>query len=397
MKMLKKNRLWYSTLALVLMVVMTACGSTNNTGASSSPAATTPASSGGDTIKIGIIVAESGPASSLGKQEGEQARLLGKQLQGKTIGGKKIELVIKDYETNDTTAVVQAKKLISEDKVVAIVGGSQGSTSAAIGQVAKENKVPFIALASLLKDQLGDYVFSSVPNNEAFLQVAIDYLKKQNISNVAWANARDGYGQTGLPTFKEMAPSNGINIVANEDFDAAANDMTIQLTKIKPKNPGALIVWSRPPGSGILSQNFKNLGFNVPLILSNASAGQAFLDQVGADAEGTLVIGSKMEVADKLPDSDYKTRLQAFRDDFMKEYKVHPTQFAGFVDDGVHMVLKAVEEGHTTPQTVYEYLESIEYQGITGTYKMSKDNHNAIGSDGIIILRATKDAWVPTE
>lgn len=412
--MKKIRKVWSTALAIFLVVVLAACGGSgggggSNEGASSpAPSSAAPSqsassqapdsgSSGGDTIKIGVIVAESGPASSLGKQEGEIARLLAKRFQGQTFGGKKIEIIVNDYETNDTNAVVQAKKLINEDKVIAIVGGSQASTSVAIGQVAKENQIPFFALAPLEQNQLGDYVFSMVPSNEVMLQGAIDYMKAKGITKVGWTNARDGYGQAGLPVFQRMAPNNGIEIVGVEDFDAAATDMTVQLTKLKAKNPEAIIVWSRPPGSGVVAKNYKSLGMTMPLIQSNASAGNAYLEQIGADAEGNLVMGTKLEVAESLPDSDYKKMLLEFKEMFKAEYNVNPTQFAGFTYDGLNMIAKAVSEGKVTPADLYEYVQTTPYSGVTGVYSNSKDNHNVISGDGVIILKATGGKWVPAE
>ena len=410
--MKKVRKVWTAALVMLLVVVLAACGGSGSGGSSSpapSSAAPSPSESaggdtggssgggGGQTLKIGVIVAESGPASSLGKQEGEIARLLAKKWADQTFGGNKIEIIIHDYETNDTNAVVQAKKLINEDKVIAIVGGSQASTSVAIGQVAQENKIPFFALAPLEQDQLGEYIFSMVPSNELMLLGAIDWMKSKGITKVGWTNARDGYGQAGLPVFERLAPQHGMEIVGGEDFDAAATDMTVQLTKLRAKNPEAIIVWSRPPGSGVVAKNYKALGMTIPLIQSNASAGNAYLEQVGADAEGNLVMGTKLEVAELLPDSDYKKQLLEFKEMFKAEYGVNPTQFAGFTYDGLNMIAKAVSEGHVTPEALYEYVQTTPYSGVTGVYQNTKDNHNAISGDGVIILKASGGQWVPAE
>ncbi len=59
--------------------------------------------------------------------------------------------------------------------------------------------------------------------------------KKKGINTVAWINARDAFGQSGLPILQKLAKPNGIEIVAVEDFDASATDMTVQLSKIKAK------------------------------------------------------------------------------------------------------------------------------------------------------------------
>lgn len=375
-------------LIIIYAFVTSACGN-KQTGGSSKQSS----GSSDDTIKIGVIVAETGPASSLGKPEADVARYLNEQLADKKFNGKKVELIIEDYETDDTNAVVIMKKLISEHNVVAVVGGTQTSTSIALSGVAAESKVPLVALGVLNDDQFNEYTIQVPQSNEIVLQKAIDYLKENKIKTAAWVNARDGFGQTGLPVFEKMAKENGIKIVAVEDFDAEATDMTVQLTKIKPKNPGAIIVWSRPPGAGIIAKNYKQLGFKVPMIQSHAVSNQGFLDQVGASGEGVHVIGSKLNVLDSLEDSEQKELLVTFASDFEKKYNYNPGPFGGYAYDGIQMVLKAISEGKESPEELKEYLENIEYKGVTGTYKITPDDRNAVQGDGMAILTVGKNGW----
>ncbi|MGY4111375.1 ABC transporter substrate-binding protein [Aeribacillus sp. SP014] len=349
--------------------------------------------SSSDTIKIGVIVAETGPASSLGKPEADAARLLNEQLAGKTFDGKKVELIVEDYETDDTNAVVIMKKLISEHNVAAVVGGTQTSTSIALSGVAAENQIPFVALGVLNDDQFNEYTIQVPPSNETVLRTAIDYLLKHNIKTVAWINARDGFGQTGLPVFEKLAKENGIEIVAVEDFDAESTDMTVQLTKIKPKKPGAIIVWSRPPGAGIVAKNYSQLGFKVPMIQSHAVSNQGFLDQVGESGIGVHVLGSKLNVLDFLEDSEQKQLINKFVSEFEKKYNYNPGPFGGYLYDGVQMVVQGISEGKHTPQELKEYLENIEYKGVTGTFKFTPEDRNAVQGDGIALLTVGKNGW----
>lgn len=397
--MKKKNRIiasFLSALALTLAIVGCGRGVSQQVAPGNSTEQVKSASGGtGDTIKIGVIVAETGPASALGKPEADAARLVKKQLEASGgINGKRVEIVVKDYETNDTNAVVTMKKLISEDKVIGVVGGTQTSTSIAIGEVAKEKKVPLIALGVL--NQIDNrYIFQVPQSNQVVLGKIVDFLKKQNIKTVAWTNARDGFGQSGLPIFKKMASENGIEIVAVEDFDPAATDMTVQLTKIKPKNPGAVIVWSRPPAAGIIVKNFKQLGFAVPMIQSHAVSNKGFIDQVGADGEGILVLGSKLNAIDQLMDPEYKEMLRKFDEEFKKQYNYSPGAFGGYAYDGLQMLLKGIAAGYDTPEKLTDFLENRlgVYKGISGTFKIAKEDHNGLAGDGMGVFRIQNQSW----
>ena len=129
-----------AVLTLVFLLIVAGCGieETEETIQTSGD------STAVDTIKIGVIVAETGPASTLGATQAKTVELVQKQLdEAGPINGKKIQLIKQDYETNDTKAVVAMDKLISEG-VVAVVGATQSSTSMAIMPKAIEKKLPLL-------------------------------------------------------------------------------------------------------------------------------------------------------------------------------------------------------------------------------------------------------------
>ncbi|WP_318503200.1 ABC transporter substrate-binding protein [Bacillus sp. T3] len=329
-------------LIVSLLLVFTACNSSNS-------ATTSSGSSKADVIKIGAIFAQTGPASTLGSTQANLVKVLQKQLDDEgPINGKKIEIVMQDYETDDTKAVVAADKLISEG-VVAIVGATQASTSMAILPKVTGAGLPLMTVAPVAPSTKG--IYQMAPSNETNSNLMIKFFKKNNIKKVAWINARDGFGVDGLPSFEKVAKKNGIEIVAHEEFDATATDMTIQLTNIRKKNPQAVVVWSRTPGAGIVARNFKSLGFEIPMIQSSASANQGFLDQVKDNNENLYVIGSKLSVVDQLPDGDQKQRLAAFRSDYREMFNSDPDNFTAHAADGFQILINAIKAGNTTPGT----------------------------------------------
>ncbi|ULT58842.1 ABC transporter substrate-binding protein [Neobacillus drentensis] len=347
---------------------------------------------GGKVIKIGAIFAETGPASTLGKTQANYVKLLQKQLdEAGPINGKKIEIVMQDYETDDTKAVVAADKLISEG-VVAVVGATQASTSMAILPKISGAGIPLMTVAPV--NPATKNIYQMAPSNSTSAKLIIKFLKENNISKVAWINARDGFGVDGLPPFEKAAKENKIEIVAHEEFDATATDMTVQLTNIRKKNPEAVIVWSRTPGAGIVARNFKTLGFDIPMIQSSASANQGFLDQVKDNNENLYVIGSKLSVVDQLADSEQKERLNKFREEYRAMFNSDPDNFTAHAADGFHLIIEAIKAGNTTPAKIHNYLkkEVGKYPGLTGTFEL-QSNYVGPYEDGFAVLGIENNKW----
>lgn len=344
----------------------------------------------GDVIKIGAIFAETGPASTLGKTQANLVKVLQKQLDEEgPIDGKKIEIVVQDYETDDTKAVVAADKLISEG-VVAVVGATQASTSMAIIPKVTGAGIPLMTVAPVNPETKD--IYQMAPSNQTASSLIIDFLKEKKITKVAWINARDGFGVDGLPSFEKVAKENNIEIVAHEEFDATATDVTTQLTKIRDKKPEAVVVWSRTPGAGIVARNFKALGFDVPMIQSNAASNQGFVDQVKENSENIFVIGSKLSVVDQLPDGDQKDRLAAFREAYKEMFGSEPDNFTAHAGDGFNLLIDAIKAGNTTPEKIKEYLsnEVSEYPGLSGTFNTNYVGPNA---DGFSLIGIENGKW----
>ncbi len=380
---------WILIVGLVCMFIVSGCGIDQ----SNSNAKEESGAKNSDEIKIGVIIAETGPASTLGSSQANTVKLLQKQLdEAGPIDGKKIKIIKHDYETDDTKAVVAMDKLISEN-VVAVVGATQSSTSMAIMPKAIENKMPLMTVAPIESDS--EYVYSMSHSTDIIATPIVAYLKKNQISKVGWINASDGFGVTGLPAFEKLAKENNIEIVAHEEFDATATDMTIQLTKIREAKPEAVIVWSRTPAAGVVARNFKSLDFDIPMIQSTAAANQGFLDQVKDDNENVMVIGSKLSVVDQLEESKQKEELLAFRDAYADEFSGgEPDLFAAHLLDGMNVVIEAIKAGNTTSEDIQNYLQKDlgEYLGITGTFHFAETQASP-EADGISVLSIEKNKW----
>ena len=122
--------------------------------ASAAKAAAPAEAKAGEPYAIGVLVASTGGGAALGEPERDAARLVQSQLeaQGGIMGADglrhPVKVVIYDTQSTPDTAITLAKKLISDDKVVAIVGGTTSPESLALVPIVQEAKIPFISAAS---------------------------------------------------------------------------------------------------------------------------------------------------------------------------------------------------------------------------------------------------------
>lgn len=340
------------------------------------------AGSGGDSskpIKIGAFFDVTGGASSLGKSEADTATLVVDQINAKGgIKGRKVELIMIDTKSQETEANLAAKKLIDEG-VVAIVGGStSGATLAAVPVIEKEG-VPFISLgaAAAITRPVKQWVFKTPQTDEHALQKIFEYLKANKLTKVAWISSNNAYGDTGKAEFDRMAPGAGLEVVAVERYNLDDKDMTAQLTRIKGKNPQAIINWSIPPAASIVTNNFKQLGFtNTVFIQNHGVANPSFLEQTKGNSDGVILPAGPLAVIGEISSSPRKQLIETYLADFKKRFGYDASAFGGYAYDGFHIVFKAVEAVGDDRAKVRDYIEGLKnHVGVTGTFSFSKEDH----------------------
>lgn len=366
---------------------------------SSGEASNSNSSDSKDVIKIGFISDATGLASSQGKPEMDTANYLEQKINNEGgINGKKVKFIKYDSKSDETSAVLGIKKLIKQDHVSIVVGGTITGSSLAMLEVAEKEMTPYISLAAStdIVSPVKKYVFKTVHNSDVMVKKTLEDLKKNNQKNVAWMNINDAYGDDGYKYFEKMAPDYGINIVAKETFEGSDTSVTPQLSKIKLKNPDAVVVWTRPPSGSVVSKDFKQLGFKIPLIHSYGMANQAYIEQSGNAADGNLLAGGKLLVYNTLPENDPQKKLM---ETFVKEYKdklgYSPTNFSGYSYDGIMLATEAIKNAGTDKDAIQNYLENKikNFVGITGVFNFSPQDHSGLGIDSVVMIKIKNGEW----
>ncbi|WP_445613039.1 ABC transporter substrate-binding protein [Geobacillus sp. YF-1] len=389
---MKRRMSLFMTALLFLFLV--ACGKTTTSG------------NGGDEIKIGAIFSASGGAAPLGKPEMETVKMLVKQWNEQGgINGKKIKLIAYDDKSDQNEAVLSAKKLIEQDNVTAIIGGTtSGNSLAMIPQIEKAG-IPYISLAAskqIVNPSDGSsrhWTFKTAQGDNIVIQKLLSFLKEKGWLNVAWLNVANAYGTSGHEEFVHYAPEYGVKAVIEEEFEATVDDAKAMLTKVKKANPQAIIVWGTAQESAVVTKNIRQLGIAAPIVESHGIGTKSFIDLAGEAANDVWFPAGRILVADQLPDSDpQKETLLKYKQDFEKAYGYGPTTFGGHAWDAFHLLANAIKEGGTEKEKIRSALENTrKFIGISGVFHMSKDDHTGLDADSLVMVQIQDGKFVLAE
>lgn len=336
-----------------------------------------------DTIKIGAILAVTGPASFLGAPEAKTLEMLVEEQNKKGgIKGKKIELIIKDTAASPEKAFSFAKQLIDEEKVFAIIGPSTSGETMKIKNVAEEGKTILLscAAAEVIVKPVAKYVFKT-PQNDSFAIIKIfQQMKKMNISKVGVLSSNTGFGNAGKAQIEKLAPEHGITIVVNEVYDKAASDLTAEVTKLKAANAQAIINWSIEPAQSIVIKNARQIGLKIPIFQSHGFGNIKYVAAAGEAAEGVIFPAGRLLVADTLTkDHPQKSLLSKYKKDYETRFKEEASTFGGHAYDAFIILMNAIEKAGTDKEAVRSAIENL--KGVVGTggvFNFSAEDHNGL-------------------
>lgn len=243
------------------------------------------------TIKIGIFGPLSGPNMAYGFDVVNAAKMYYDKINKEGgIHGRKIEYVVEDDRCNANDLVAAVKKLVEQDQVFMLNGGSCSAAVVAAKDYVVRNKVPYLMLNASGDGALfppTDYIFGAYSISQYAVGGAmIEFAAKQfGAKTVAYINHDDAYGAWNLEGSKKDAEVNGVKLVV-ESVNPSINDVTAPFLKVRAANPDAilLVTYARP--AALLIKKAQEMGFNKPIILS--VTGTASLNQlaenVGKDA-----------------------------------------------------------------------------------------------------------------
>ncbi|MCE5235994.1 MAG: ABC transporter substrate-binding protein [Clostridiaceae bacterium] len=346
----------------------------------------------GEPILIGVYGPLSGNSAMVGATLVEGVKLAAKQINvAGGIGGRPIELVVEDDAQDPATAVSAVNKLIYSDNVVGVIGTVNSSCTLASMEVSRDAGIPHItpissgaAITNLGNPWIARVQASDLLQAGAIVKYAVEELGAKRI---ACLYQSDDYGTGAMEVIVEELAKYGIELVANEAFDANAADVTPQLLNVQKANCDALIMWTMYQQGALIAKQARQLGIEAQL-LGGGGLTNAKLYELGGDAV-VGVINSQTFFADK---SQATPAAAAFIDAFQAEYGKMPDSNNAMAYDSMMIMAEGLKHAGADldPAKIMEGILAVENMELaTGTITMA-DNGDAV-RDKILMVRLIGD------
>ncbi len=351
-------------------------------------------------IKIGSVLSVTGPAAFLGDPELKTLQLYVDDINKKGgVIGRPLQLVHYDDGSDANKANSFAKRLIEDDKVDILVGGTTTGSTMSMVPLAEKSGTPFVSLAGavVIIEPVKKFVFKTPHTDRMAAEKVFEDMKKRGITKVALLSETSGFGASGKKETEAVAGKYGITLVANETYGPKDTDMSPQLTKIKG-TPGvqAVFVFGLGQGPAIVTKNYKQLGITLPLYQSHGVASDEFLKLAGPAAEGVRLPSPAQLIPTKLPANDpQKPVVTAYENAYKAAYKQDVSTFGGYAYDGLMLAVDAIKRANSTDKAkVRDALEATKgFVGTSGTFNMSPTDHMGLDLSAFRMLEIKGGQW----
>lgn len=312
--------------------------------------------------------------------------------------GKQVKVVYEDTKSLATEVPNVVRKLIEQDKVVALLGEVASSNSIAAAPVLMQLKRPAIAPTSTNVKVTQDPSDLTKVNPYYFRACFVDTVQGKSMANFAYTNlgkksaaliyniAQD-YNKALAGVFKDRFTQIGGTIVDEETYPLDTQDFKPLLTKIKNKNPDVIITPNTYAESGLILKQAKELGMdNFVFIAGDSTHAPQVIDIAGEDAVKNLYL-TTLYVGD-----DPDPKAKAFADKYKAAYNADPNSNACFSYESMMVLAEAIKQaGKADPEAIRTALEGIKDVSVpSGTFTMDAKTHNPLNKPVVVIKVAGK-------
>jgi len=296
--------------------------------------------------------------------------------------GKKVRVIVEDDQGKAEEANIVVTKLITKDKVVAVLGEVASSRSLAAAPVAQQYSVPMISPSSTNVEvtRKGDYVFR-VCFLDPFQGFVMAKFATTTLKMTKVAILRDiksdysvGLANAFIENFKKM----GGTIVGDESYSAGDTDFNAQLTSIKAKNPQAIFVPGYYTAVGLIARQAKKQGIAAPLLGGDGWDSPKLTEIGGAALDGSFFT-NHYSVEDPSPEA------QKFLTAYKARFNSVPDALAGLGYDSAMVLFEAIKRaGSTDGKKIRdEIARTKDHAGVTG--KITLDSERNANKPAVVL------------
>lgn len=335
-------------------------------------------------IKIGMALPLTGTEASYGQDSLQGAQLAMEEINahGGVLGGRQIQLVVKDNQSKAGETSIIARELINRSHVSALAGeGSSGRTLEA-APIAQKTGIPFISAGStnLKVTQVGSFIFrmcfTDIFQGQVMAKFAYSVLGKRNVA-VLLDNTKD-YSIGLAQSFSKDFIALGGRIVVRQSYGAGDKDFSAQLTAIKAAHPDAVFLPTYYTDAASIINQARQLGLDVSFLGGDGWDSAEFLKMGGKALEGAYF-------ADHFSAENQNPLIQNFVKDYQKKYGVPPSALAALTYDSIKLLADAMQRAGTAePAKLRDVLAATaNFPAVTGT--ITFDENRNPKKDAVII------------
>lgn len=351
-------------------------------------------------IKIGSVLSVTGPASFLGDPEKRTLEMIVDEINAKGgVNGQKLQLVIYDDGGDANNARTFATRLIENDKIAAMVGGTTTGSTLAMIPAFEEAQIPLISLAGAIQivEPVRKWVFKTPHTDKMACEKIFADLKRRGLTTIALISGTDAFGKSMRDQCVAVAPKAGITIAHEETYGPRDSDMTPQLTNIRNKaGVRAVINPGFGQGPAIVTRNYRQLAITAPLYQSHGVASKQFIELAGPAAEGVRLPAAALLVADKLADNDpQKPVVVNYTRAYQQKTGQSVSTFGGHAYDGLQILVQAMQRAKSADKAkVRDEIEKTKgYVGTGGIVNMSPTDHMGLDLSAFRMLEIKNGDW----
>ena len=355
-------------------------------------------------INVGVTVSSTGPAASLGIPEKNTIALF-----PQAIGGQKVNYIVLDDASDTTTAVANARKLITESKVDIVLGSTTTPNSLAMIDVAAESQTPMISMAasSAIVDPVDAkrrWVFKT-PQNDIMMSLAIAAdMAARGVKTVGFIGFNDAYGEGWFREFSKVASLKGLTVVVNERYSRTDTSVTGQVLKIVAARPDAVLIAASGTPAVLPERTLRERNYEGKYYQTHGVANNDFLRVGGKDVEGTFLPAGPVLVAAQLPDGhpmkasgvEYIAKYEAmYGKGSVSTFGAHAWDAGRLMSVAAAEALKKAQPGTAEFRAALrDALESLrEVHGAHGVFNMSPTDHLGLDQRARVMVKIENGAW----
>lgn len=350
-------------------------------------------------ITVGVMASLTGPAAALGAETRKAVAMMPTE-----INGEPVKFILMDDATDPTNAVKNVRKLISEDKVDALLGPNLISTAVAMADVANAEGVPMVSVAPLdVSGEKRGFIFRSEPSADLMVARIVKDMAENNVKTVGFIGFSDSWGELLLKALTKEVDGK-IQIVATERYGRADPSVQAQVLKVVSSKPDAVFIGASGTPAAMPQITLRERGYKGRIYQSHGVTSKEFLRVGGKAVEGALLPVGPVLVAEQLP-AGHPTK--ALSETFVKEFEAKNgpesrSTFAGASWDawlllraGLENALAAkVKPGSAEFRTATrDAIEQAKLVGTNGVYALSHTDHAGYDPSAIVLITVENNQW----